>query len=383
VDPGAYADRDPDRRPDARGRGGQLALSAAGARLLTLAAAAAATALAGAAPDATAPASAAPGARGTSAYVWHLPRGFPRPYVPPDNPMSEAKVALGERLFFEPRLSVTARYACASCHDPARAFSDGRRLAIGATGAALPHNALALVNVAYNIAFGWAEPGVRSLEAQMREPLENEHPVELGLSGREAQVCAALAADPAYAAAFAAAFPGPDPVRFGHIVQAIAAFERTLISGDSPFDRYVFGGDSGALTPAAKEGMALFFSARIGCVRCHSGFNFAGNWRDADGATGRAAFADDGTGAGKLKVPTLRNVALTAPYMHDGRFATLQEVLAHYARIGRRAAAGARYDPRLPHAPLSEPERAALIAFLESLTDPAFARRFAHPARLR
>jgi len=295
--------------------------------------------------------------------------------------MSDAKVALGSRLFFEPRLSVTGRYSCASCHDPARAFSDGRPRAVGATGVLLPHNALALVNVAYNISFGWDTPEVRSLEAQMLTPLLNEHPVELGLKGRERALCAELAAEPAYARAFAAAFPGTTPaVSFDHLVKAIAAFERTLISGDSPFDAYVFQGEHTALSAEAKEGMALFYSARIGCAGCHSGFNFSGNWRDAQGETGRASFARDGTSAEPLKVPTLRNVALTAPYMHDGRFATLDAVLEHYSDLARRPRGAAGFDRRLPRAPLSAAERAALAAFLESLTDRSSLERFSDAA---
>jgi cytochrome c peroxidase len=323
-------------------------------------------------------------------YSWGLPAGFPLPAVPADNPMSEAKVALGRRLFFEPRLSVTGRYSCASCHEPARSFSDGRSLAVGATGETLPHNALALVNVAYNVSFGWSEPQVGSLETQMLKPMLSRHPIELGLAGLEAQVCATLNADPQYAADFAAAFPqqgGPRPadpgaVTFGHIVKAIAAFERTLISGSSPFDHYVFGGEHGALSEDAKRGMALFFSPAVGCAQCHSGFNFAGNWRDAQGATGRASFANDGTSARPMRVPTLRNIALTAPYMHDGRFATLAQVLEHYSELGARAQTRGRtpLDRRLPQRPLTSDERAALIVFLESLTDESFGRRYAADA---
>lgn len=333
---------------------------------------------------------AVPGGLTPPAYVWRLPRGFPTPAVPPDNPMSESKVALGERLFFDTRLSLNGRYSCASCHDPARSFADARAVAIGATGAALPHNAMALVNVAYNLSFGWARPRITSLEAQMRQPLLNQHPIELGLAGREGALCAALAAEPAYAAAFAAAFPpspspaaSTTPVTFVHLVQAIAAFERTLMSGSSPFDAYVFGGQHAALSPEAKQGLALFFSARVGCARCHSGFNFSGNWRDSQGATGPASFANDGTSATPMRVPTLRNIALTAPYMHDGRFATLDAVLEHYSGLARRRAAGERLDPRLPRAPLSDSERAQLRAFLASLTDESFVRRFTARAAAR
>lgn len=310
-------------------------------------------------------------------FDWHLPRGFPLPAVPLDNPMSQAKVALGERLFFESRLSITGRYSCASCHDPARAFSDGREVAHGALGAALPHNAMALINVAYNVSYGWDTPETRSLESQILLPLFNEHPVELGVKGREQQVLDALAQDPQYRAAFAAAFPGQPGMSFDQLVKAIAAFERTLISGDSPFDHYVFGGDHQALSAEAKRGMALFFSARLNCAACHSGFNFAGSWRDAQGATGAPSLANNGTSEAPMRVPTLRNIALTAPYMHDGRFATLDAVLDHYTRIGREpdTAHGGKRDPRLKGFELSAPERAELLAFLASLTDPGFVAR--------
>ena len=288
--------------------------------------------------------------------------------------MNLAKVALGHRLFFEPRLSVTGHESCASCHDPARSFTDGKARATGALGDTLPRSAMALVNVAYNISFGWTQPGVRSLEAQMRQPLFNTHPVELGLTGHEAAVTAELAADPQYAAAFASAFPGADtPVTLDHVIQAIAAFERTLISGDSPFDRYVFQGDHTALSESAKRGMALFFSRQVGCSGCHSGFNFTGTWRDNQGDTGKPAFANNGTSTQPMRVPTLRNVALTAPYMHDGRFLTLEAVLDHYFSLGERAI---HYDARLPRTALTMQQRADLIAFLTSLTDEAFVHRF-------
>jgi len=313
------------------------------------------------------------------AYVWHLPRGFPTPAVPSDNPMSEAKVRLGRNLFFDTRLSVTGTYSCASCHEPSRSFSDGRRVAVGATGEVLPHSAMALVNVAYNVSFGWTVPGTDSLETQMLQPLLNRHPVEMGLAGRQRGVVARLAADPATKSEFRAAFPGSSqPVTFDNAVKALAAFERTLISGDSPFDHYVFGGQHDALSAAAKRGMALFFSPRAGCSGCHSGFNFSGNWRDSEGITGSSSFASDGTSVDPLRVPTLRNISLTAPYMHDGRFPTLEAVLDHYAAMATAARQGheADIDPRLRTFDLTASERAELIAFLESLTDPSLAHRF-------
>jgi cytochrome c peroxidase len=305
-------------------------------------------------------------ATSSAAYEWHLPRGFPTPAVPADNPMSSAKVALGRRLFFEPRLSVTGHYSCASCHEPTKAFSDGRALAVGAAGDALSHSAMSLVNVAYNISYGWTKPELQSLEAQMLEPLLNEHPVELGLAGRQSSVCDLLAAEPTYRAAFAQVFAQTaQPVTFENLVKAIAAFERTLIYGNSPFDRYVFSGEHEAISAQAKRGMQLFYSSRTGCGSCHSGLNFEGNWRDAQGQTGKPGFADNATSDRPMRVPTLRNIALTAPYMHDGRFATLDAVLDHYARAAERH----RGDARLRSFNLSGGERADLIAFLNALTD--------------
>jgi cytochrome c peroxidase len=323
------------------------------------------------------------------AYDWHLPRGFPTPAVPANNPMSEAKVALGRRLFFEPRLSITGRYSCASCHQPSHSFSDGRSVAVGATGQALSRSAMALVNVAYNISFGWTRPGSPSLEAQMLQPLLNAHPVELGLAGRERIVCSELAADPGYATAFAESFPGDAAavISLDNIVKAIATFERTLIAGHSAFDRYVFGGEHDAITAAAKRGMALFYSPRAGCGSCHSGFNFDGNWRDVRGETGKTSFASNGTSGELMRVPTLRNIAVTAPYMHDGRFPDLAAVLDHYTRVADSLRAGGQLDGKVSDAKvgsaaklrvfdLSANERSDLLAFLDTLTDAQFAARY-------
>jgi cytochrome c peroxidase len=328
------------------------------------------------------------------AYEWRLPPGFPRPVVPADNPMSSAKVELGRRLFHETRLSSTGHYACASCHRPELAFTDGRARALGATGEAVKHAAMSLANVAYNAAFTWSDSRVRSLESQMRQPLFNEHPVEMGLKSGGLAAVAALAAETAYRDLFAAAFPDDTaPISMDHVIKAIAAFERSLISGRSPFDRYVFDDERTALSASQKRGMALFFSARIGCVQCHSGFNFAGPVIYEGHNKESALFANnglydvDGRGSypardrglidithqaadmGKFRVPTLRNVALTAPYMHDGSLATLEAVIDHYARGGRGKPP---QDSRLRPLLLSPAERGDLVAFLKSLTDREF-----------
>jgi cytochrome c peroxidase len=312
-------------------------------------------------------------------YQWHLPRGFPVPAVPADNPMSAAKVDLGRQLFFDTRLSVTGNYSCATCHQPARAFTEGRAKSRGATGEPTTNGAMALVNIAYNVSFGWNRPDVQSLEAQMLEPMLNEHPIEMGMKGREREVSSLLSSDPRYRAAFADAFPSSaGEVRFDDIVKAIAAFERTLISGHAPFDRYVFEGQHDALTAEAKRGLSLFYSTRLGCSGCHSGFNFSGNWRDAQGTTGKTTVASNGTSATPLRVPTLRNIGVTSPYMHDGRFSTLEAVIDHYQQAGRHADRTSRREaePRLRSFELEGSERSALIAFLQSLTDPEFIAEF-------
>jgi cytochrome c peroxidase len=305
------------------------------------------------------------------AYHWNLPPGFPVPLVPADNPMSDAKVALGARLFGEKLLSVSGNYACESCHQARLAYSDGRSRAVGATGESTSHSAMTLTNVAYNAAFTWDDRGVRTLEQQMLQPLFNEHPVEMGLRGRESQVLARLTADADYCARFIAAFPAESPaISIDHLVKAIAAFERTLISGRSAFDRYVFDDDQSALSLPAKRGMALFYSARAGCSQCHSGLNFDGPMRYQGRPHATASVADNGFG--RMRVPTLRNVALTAPYMHDGSVATLDAVIEHYAAGGQRLVAQ-RLDPRVQPLHLSAQEKRELVAFLESLTDPDFA----------
>jgi cytochrome c peroxidase len=302
---------------------------------------------------------------GTDDFHWRLPAGFPEPAVPADNPMSAAKVALGARLFADARLSISGRHSCRSCHLPERGFTDGLRLAKGATGEELALNSPTLFNVAYNASLGWRDANVRTLEQQMRGPLFNEHPQELGLRGRESAVEEALGADPTTAAEFRSAFPGDDPpVTIANVIRAIAAYERTLVSGTSPFDRYVFSGDHHALSDRQKVGMGLFFSARAGCAQCHSGINFNGEWVDRDHPDAPPSFADTGTGA-TVRVPTLRNLVATAPYMHDGRFSSLDAVLDHYEAAATDPAA----DARLRRAPLTTSERDDLREFLLSLTD--------------
>ncbi len=332
-------------------------------------------------------------------FAWDLPAGFPPPPVPADNPMSEAKVALGRRLFFDTDLSGNRTQSCASCHRPELAFTDGRARAVGSTGEVHPRGAMSLANVAYNASYNWADPRIRTLEEQMRVPLFNTDPVEMGLSGRESEATARLAARPIYRELFSRAFPDdPEPVTLENAIRAIASFERTLLSGGSAFDRFVYWGEGEGFSDAARRGMELFFSDRLRCSECHGGFNLAAPSRTADrpeaapdfhntglyDLDGAGAYPPDNRGAieatgrpedmGRFKAPTLRNVALTAPYMHDGSLATLAEVVDFYAAGGRGPGGDSPLkSPLVAGFELADGERRDLVVFLESLTDPAFA----------
>jgi len=339
-------------------------------------------------------------------YRWRLPEGFPRPPVPPDNPMTVAKVELGRHLFYDPRLSADGSLSCASCHQQDKAFSDGKKVSTGVTGEAHPRNSMALVNVGYSSVLTWNNPHMTQLETQMLTPLFGESPPEMGMSGREAELLERLAQDPDYAQRFAAAFPdSPEPLQLLHLTQAIASFQRSLISADSPYDRYVYAGQDQAISNSAKRGEALFFSERLECFHCHGGFNFSDSVQHA-GTTfaefnfhntglynlnAQGAYPPHNTGLqelthrpedmGKFKAPTLRNIALTAPYMHDGSIASLDEVIDHYAAGGRTLHTGpyAGIGSQNPHKSgfvtgfeLSPQEREDLLAFLHSLTDVSF-----------
>jgi cytochrome c peroxidase len=211
-----------------------------------------------------------------AAYVWNLPKGFPVPAVPEDNPMSAAKVELGRFLFYDTQ-------SCASCHRQELAFTDGRGTAVGSTGQAHRRGSMSLANVAYASSLTWANPHLQTLERQALVPLFGEDPVELGLAGQEEPLLQRLSEDARYPALFAAAFPEePRPVSLDAVVRGLAAFQRTLLSGHSPFDRYTYGGEADALSTSAKRGMVLFFSERLECFHCHQGVFFSDAVKDAD-----------------------------------------------------------------------------------------------------
>lgn len=340
------------------------------------------------------------------AFALPLPEGFPAPAVPEDNPLTPEKVELGRFLFYDPRLSTNQTQSCASCHRQEKAFSDGRQVAVGSTGEVHPRNSPSLTNVAYNATLTWANPLLTTIEAQVLIPLFGDAPVELGARSEDRIVLDRFAADVAMRERFVAAYPNKDdPVQWESVVQALASFVRTLISGSSAFDRFVYAGERDALSTAARQGMELFFSERLECHHCHGGFNFSEASVHQDAAFDASRFHNtglynlDGMGAypahntgvfevtgraedmGRFRAPTLRNVAESAPYMHDGSMATLEEVVRFYEAGGRQIADGplagdGRQSPLksgfVAGFVLSDDERRQLIAFLESLSDHVF-----------
>ena len=209
-------------------------------------------------------------------FSFDLPPGFPVPRVPEDNPMSQAKAELGRRLFYDKRLSLNETQSCATCHVQSLAFTDGQARAVGSTGGVHRRNTQSLANVAYAPGLTWANPFLGTLEAQAIVPFINQDPVELGFAGEEDELLRRLNEDAEYPALFAEAFPEFDPaVSMATITRALSSFQRTLISGNSPYDRFVNQGDATALSASQQRGMALFFSERLECNHCHIGFNLS------------------------------------------------------------------------------------------------------------
>ena len=335
-------------------------------------------------------------------FEWAIDPALPLPEVPVDNPMSDVKVALGQLLFYDERLSVNGTMSCATCHIQALAFTDGKARSIGATGQVHPRSAMTLVNVAYASRLTWANQLLDKLEDQALTPLFGDNPIEMGMAGRESSIVDLLRSDERYKALLPKSYPqDQDPYSVVNAVRSIAAFTRTIVSNNSAYDHFL-AGDEAALNENARRGMDLFFSERLECFHCHGGFNFTDSTTHANARIDRIGFHNtglyniDGEGAypadntglydmtgarrdmGRFKAPTLRNIAVTAPYMHDGSAATLEQVIAHYARGGRlidegRYAGDGRRNPFksefIRGFVLSDSERDELIAFLNSLTD--------------
>ncbi|MEM6743235.1 MAG: cytochrome c peroxidase, partial [Pseudomonadota bacterium] len=300
------------------------------------------------------------------AFRWPMPAWMPPPPVPEDVAMTPELVELGRRLFYDSRLSADRRIACASCHQLELACAVGRRVAGGPHGAVGHRNSPSLTNVGYMPTLTWANPHFTTLEFQVLTPLFGTEPVEMGLAGQEAALFELLSADPYYAEAFPAALPDRPAPDLYTITRALGAFQRTLISLNSPYDCATYYGEREAMSEAARRGQALFFDHRLECYHCHAGALFSDNLQTARTPFPESAFHNtglysvDGAGAyppgglglyeftgtrsdmGRFRTPSLRNVALTAPYMHDGSVATLEEAIRHYAAGGRTLPEGPR-----------------------------------------
>lgn len=304
------------------------------------------------------------GAAAEEVFPMVLPAGFPPLPVPDDNPLTTASVQLGKALFFEPRLSRDGSIACSSCHRPELAFSDGLPKSVGIEGRLGQRNTPSLGNVAYHPKL-FRDGGLPSLEMQALSPILEAHEMD-----HDVHAAAALLRDePPYAELSRRAYDRP--LDAWVITRALASYQRTLVSGWSRWDRWMQG-DSTALTASEKRGRALFNSSALNCGACHSGFDLSDHGYHNIGLY--AEYADPGRGRitldpadeGKFKTPGLRNVARTAPYMHDGSVATLEEVLDHFASGGRPHA---NRDAAMRTFVLDEGQKADLIAFLHALTD--------------
>ncbi len=355
-------------------------------------------------------------------YLWKLTQGLPKPFVPKDNPMSDAKVELGQYLFYDKALSNNQSQSCSSCHLQENAFAEPLKVSIGSTGESHHRNAPGLINIAYNKTLTWSHDGLTELERQLLLPIFGETPIELGATGNETKILNRLGRTP-YPELFKQAYGDAKP-SFNRIIQALSSFTRSLISLNTRFDRYAYQGDDSAITEDELAGMNLFFSEKFECHHCHGGFNFTQSTSHEKQPLDRRPFHNTGlynterpnfilskldkgkismgypekdiglanvTGNflddGRFRAPTLRNIALTAPYMHDGSVATLEDAIDIYAAGGRNITKG-RYkgdgrknplkSPFIKGFDISEEEKQQLIAFLSTLTDTAFTQNKAH-----
>lgn len=287
--------------------------------------------------------------------------------APADNPLTPPKVALGSRLFRDPVLSVDQSVSCASCHDPDRSFTDGRPKAVGVFGRVGPRRVPKLLNRGWGRSFFW-DGRIPTLEEQVLQPVINS--LEMDLPVAEAVV--RLRSQPRYASDFEAVFGRP-PTR-QDLARALASYVRTVVSGGSPYDRYV-AGEVAALDERERLGLEVF-RGKGNCVTCHLGPNLTDErFHNTGVAYHDGRFEDEGRFAvtgreqdlGAFKTPTLRNVAETAPYMHDGSLGTLEDVIEDYDEGGTK---NPHLDPEMTRLDLTAAEKAALLAFLKTLTGP-------------
>lgn len=299
-------------------------------------------------------------------FILQLPPGAPAPLIPSNNPLTLASVKLGKALFFDERLSLGRGISCASCHHPDKAFSDTVALSSGVSGRTGFRNAPSLVNLAYHPLL-MRDGGAPSLEQQVFIPLLDSAEMDATVDA----VLASLRDVEPYRSGSMAAYGRPFDLFV--LSAALASYERTLISGHSRFDRFLYAGDPTALTPQEQNGWMIFNGERGKCSTCHSGFDLSdhdfhniGTTLDHSHDAGRQRLTLQPGDRGKFKTPTLRNIALTAPYMHDGSMLSLEEVIDHFNSGGFD---DPNKSPVMQPLQLSIQEKADLLAFLRSLTD--------------
>lgn len=349
----------------------------------------------------------------------NIPDNFPPPRLPDNNPITDEKITLGRFLFYDRNMSFSTTQSCGDCHEQRKGFTDGLLTSIGSENDVHPRNAMGLANVIYNGTQNWANNAILTLDSQAAAVLLNDDPIELGwvdASGNDAgrsevimnrfkTVQVGVLADGGdidYPALFAAAFPDQaDPYSLATFTDAVAAFVTSMISGNSEHDKETRG-EPNTMSDSAKRGRDLFFTERLECFHCHGGFNFSNNFDHANNAfttrpffnnglfnvggnndypadnQGLFEFTADLADRGKFRPVTLRNIELTAPYMHDGSLATLDDVIEHYRRggtlttTGPNAGDGALNDNKSDFVGgfgISASERVDLVEFFKSLTD--------------
>lgn len=294
-----------------------------------------------------------------------LPLGFPKPLQhrsanePVADSLAESLIELGRHLFYDTRLSANGATSCATCHRQSLAFTDGKTQSVGATGALTKHNAMSLVNLAYRDTYGWRDK--HGALRQLDRPLFSEDPIEMGMNPKD--MPESLLNEPYYQSAFEQIFRDANTITWPNIKQALVAFELTLVSGNSKYDAWVF--EDKPPSEAVIAGMSLFHSKRLSCSQCHSGIGF-NNEFFIEQTTPQTDFQDNGLEPGtSFRIAALRNIEVTAPYMHDGRFETLEQVIGFYAE-------GPNPENNLKGFKLTPLETQQLVVFLKSLTDQTF-----------
>jgi cytochrome c peroxidase len=356
----------------------------------------------------------------STTYIWNLPNGFYKPTELKNNLLNHEKVELGRFLFYDKRLSGNKTQSCSSCHIQSLAFTDGKKVGVGSTGEFHNRNSQSLVNVAYFSSLTWVNPLFYTIEQQSRLPLFGSNPIELGLE--DIDFVARLKADFRYPSLFSIAFSDSNnPVTEQNMRFALGAFIRTMISGNSKYDQYR-NGNSSALNDSEKRGLDLFMSDKTKCSSCHTGINFTDASIDKEGEKPEPKFHDIGlhstesykkmtpqergyfelsgdlSDIGKFRTPSLRNIALTYPYMHDGNIdcnpnkkknideysdecatEALSKVIDHFVSGGKNPS---NKDKNLIRPfTLTNQEKTDLINFLKSLTDEEFIKekKFSNP----